>query len=170
MVVCFLCPWPDFFLIRMHHSQVWRKWALIINHLSWPALPCRGWFSWDSSKNIPEEAKVSSPKVHGHHLACCPATSSSNTELYNLVVTTAKAAPSLHIPTRLPCWLLWGQSAHHSLWDPPRSVAGSYCQCFPGTSWMIEYCCTASPADVRGLKSSPQEPRPVTFKLAANCL
>lgn len=58
----------------------------------------------------------------------------------------------------IPCGTL------HDLW---QEVIVNAFQEPPG---LIEYCCTASPADVRGLKSSPQEPRPVTFKLAANCL
>lgn len=46
---------------------------------------------------IPKEAKASSPEMHDCELTYCSASSSSDTELHNLMVATAKAAPNLHI-------------------------------------------------------------------------
>lgn len=44
---------------------------------------------------IPEEAKASSPEMHGCDFTYCPASPSSDIELHNLTVTTTKAAASL---------------------------------------------------------------------------
>lgn len=55
----------------------------------------QGLFLWDSSKKIPEEPKVTFPDVHGYNLTCCPASSSPNNELHNLMVAAGKAAPNL---------------------------------------------------------------------------
>ncbi|KAJ7413875.1 hypothetical protein BTVI_42154 [Pitangus sulphuratus] len=60
----------------------------------------QGLFPWDSSKRIPEEVKVNSPKVHGCNLTCCPVSSLPNTELHNLMVTAAKTVPNLHISNK----------------------------------------------------------------------
>ena len=58
----------------------------------------QGFFPWDSSKQIFEEAKVCSPEVQGSELAlyphCCP----KDLELHHFMVTAAKAALELRIP------------------------------------------------------------------------
>lgn len=66
------------------------------------ALKSHSWSTpWRSppwaSPQIHLEQQVSPPEAHGCNLVHCPAFSSSDTELYDLMVTTAKAAPDLPI-------------------------------------------------------------------------
>lgn len=78
---------------------------------------------------------LKSPEVHGCTLTCCPASSSSDSKLHNLMVTTAKAVFILCISNKAFPVVTWGQAAHHSLWNCPPS--GRCHQHFPGTSWTV---------------------------------
>lgn len=55
-----LLPFHDFLLIRMDCSRAWRTWSLKISQLSWTSLQVC--VSWDSFKQVPEQAQVCSPK------------------------------------------------------------------------------------------------------------
>lgn len=94
----FLPHWDASFLSLEKASPEY--WQTFLNPSS-----LQGLLTWDYSKKIIKEAKVSSPEVHGCNLPCCPVTSSFNTKLYNLMVPTAKAAPNPH-HQGLPCWLV----------------------------------------------------------------
>lgn len=59
---------------------------------------------WDSSKKVPEEAKVSSPEFQGYDLPYCPDSSSQNTELHDLMVAVAKPSHNSHVQPVLPGW------------------------------------------------------------------
>lgn len=74
--------------------QGW-MWCLEMNQLSWT--PFLSFFLWDSSRNISKQTEVIPPDINGCNFTCCPASSPPNIELHNLMSTTAKAAPNLHI-------------------------------------------------------------------------
>ena len=77
----------------MHQSWAWRKWCLNSNQLSWTFLPSRV-----LNHGIPPSRSLkSSPEVQDCDSTYCPASSTQAPELHHLLVTEAKAAPSLHI-------------------------------------------------------------------------
>ncbi|KAK4824840.1 hypothetical protein QYF61_020213 [Mycteria americana] len=58
----------------------------------------QGFIPWYSTKQIPEEAKVCSPKVQGSELAVHRPQCPKDLELHHFMVPAAKAALELHIP------------------------------------------------------------------------
>lgn len=57
-----------------------------------PGLP------WDSSKLVPEDTKVCSPKVSSCDPAICIIPSFQDPGLHHLIVTATKTAPNCHLP------------------------------------------------------------------------
>lgn len=96
-------PWRslalfDYLLTRMHCSWPWEKWSLNINQLSLILLTCRA--HSHEIQGDPWGGLLRCPEVHGCSLTCCSAFSSSDTELHNFIVTTAKAALILCISNK----------------------------------------------------------------------
>lgn len=87
----------NFLLVRMHCSCAGLEVILGYQPTLLDTISLWGLFPWDSSKNILKKTEVISPEANCCNFTCCPASSSSNIELHNLRVTTAKVAPNLHI-------------------------------------------------------------------------
>lgn len=88
----------DYLLTRMHCSWPWEKWSLNINQLSLILLTCRA--HSHEIQGDPWGGLLRCSEVHGCSLTCCSAFSSSDTELHNFIVTTAKAALILCISNK----------------------------------------------------------------------
>lgn len=71
-------PLSDFLHFGMGQ---WRRWSLKIRQFSWT--PLQGHIPWDSTKQIPEQAKVCSPEVKSCDPAFCLVLCSQGSELHH---------------------------------------------------------------------------------------
>lgn len=89
---------------------------------------------------------LKSPEVHGCTLTCCPASSSSDSKIHNLMVTTAKAAS----PTRP--FLLLHEAKQHTIPCGTVHHQEGVINTFQEHPGLFVACCAASLADVRQVK------------------
>ncbi|KAK4832223.1 hypothetical protein QYF61_021070 [Mycteria americana] len=108
----------------------------------------QGFIPWYSTKQIPEETKACSPEVQGSELAVCPPQCPKDLELHHFMVTAAKAALELHIPSEP---LLVGENkVQHStsprwlLYHLEKEVIINAFQEPPG---LLIPCCVVCPTD-----------------------
>lgn len=94
-----LSPWPDSFLTWMQHSQDSRKWSLNINQLSWTSFSCRPHSHGILPRSFLKRLKLALAEFMITILLPCFLLPPS--DLYGLMVTTAKAVPIIHISKKV---------------------------------------------------------------------
>ena len=119
----------------MDHSWAWSRWYMNINQFSWTSL-FSGLYPIGLFQADTWDAKVCAPQVQGCYLTFCPVPSCQNTELYLLMVTLAKTAPSLHIPDQSFLFCTYGLAECLSLFSPQSPMLGNCHWCIPETSWI----------------------------------
>lgn len=121
-----LPPLPDFLVIRMNHSWVWRRWSLKV--LPGPSSPV-DCLPWDSCKKTPKQARVCSFQVQdcGHSL--CIFSTLSGHWIPPSHDHYSQVWPRFSLPWPvLPCLQVWDPTAQVPSFVPQSSVSGSCCQ------------------------------------------